>query len=147
MKNVATLETYEPLTREQSVDELIPTSSQQAPSAAPFPRKSVLSVFVDLQDATDAAQSLRAAGFEKQTIHVYESHELLEAVVLDRSPFNLVTSIDYDTYLREARRGRFFLAIRPDSHAQLEQIRAQLAPHHAYLARYIDTWTVTELLP
>jgi hypothetical protein len=147
MNDVATLETYEPLTREQLVVEQLPVSTKRTLPAAPFPRKFVLSVFVDLQDARQAALALRAAGFDEWGIHVLQSRDFVEAVAQDQSPFNLVTSIDYDIYLREASRGRSFLAVRPASYAQLKQIRDLLAPHHAYLAKYIDTWTLTELLP
>ncbi len=71
----------------------------------------------------------------------------MEAVAQDQSPFDIVTSMDYDLYLREASRGRPFLAVRLASYVQLKQIADLLAPHHAYLAKYIDTWTLTELLP
>ena len=141
MNYAATLETYEPLTLEE------PVSTKPTLPAAPFPRKYVHSVFVDLQDARQAAQALRAAGFDERDIHVLESRNFVEAVSQDQSPFNIVTSMDYDVYLREANRGRSFLAVRPASYAQLKQVRDLLAPHHAYLAKYIDTWTVTELLP
>jgi len=59
----------------------------------------------------------------------------------------LQSSMDYDVYLREARRGSSILAVRPASFAQLKQIRDLLVPHHAILAKYIDTWTAIELLP
>ena len=64
-----------------------------------------------------------------------------------RKRYELRGADDYDIYLREASRGRSFLAVRPASYAQLKQIRDLLAPHRAYLAKYIDTWTLTELLP
>lgn len=147
MNNMATLETYEPLTREQVVVEQLPVSTSWTLPAAPFPRKYVMSVFVDLQVARQAAQALRAAGFDERGIHVLQSREFVEAVAQDQSPFNIVTSIDYDRYRLEASRGRFFLAVRPTSYAQLQQVRDLLAPHHAYLANFIDTWTLTQLLP
>ena len=141
MNDIATLETYEPLVVEQ-----LPVSANRTLPAAPFPRKYILSVFVDLQDASQAAHALRAAGFDERSIHVLQRRDFVEAVAQDQSPFNLVTSIDYDFYLREASRERAFLAVRPAGYAQLKQIRDLLAQHHAYLARYIDTWTLTELL-
>ena len=146
MNDIATLETYEPLTREQVVVEQLPVSTSWTPAAS-FPHKYVLSVFVDLQDARQAAQALRAAGFDERGIQVLQSREFVEAVAQDQSPFNIVTSIDYDRYLREASRGRTFLAVYPAGYARLKQIRELLAPHHAYLANYIDTWTLTQLLP
>jgi hypothetical protein len=147
MNNVLTPETYEQLTNKQvHADHLQVTTERKLP-AIPFPRKYVLSVFVDLQDAMQAAQALRDAGFDEQGIHVLLGREFAEAVTQDQSPFHIVTSIDYDIYQREASRGRSFLAVRPASYAQLKEIRDLLAPHGAYLATYIDNLTLTELLP
>jgi hypothetical protein len=146
MINTTTLETYEQLTSEQVDVEQLPMTMERKLPAAPFPRKFVLSVFVDQQDARQAAYALLAAGFNERDIHILQSHEFVKSVTQDQSPFEIITSIDYDIYLREARRERFFLGVRPTSYRQLQQIRDLLAPHHAYLANYIDTWTVTELL-
>ena len=146
MNYTATLETYEQLTSEQVVVEQLPVSTKRRLPAAPFPRKYVLSVFADLQDARQAAYALRTAGFNERDIHILKSHEFVKSVAQDQSPFEIVTAIDYDIYLREARRERFFVAVRPTGYAQLKQVRDLLVPHHAYLAYYIDTWTKTELL-
>ena len=146
MMYTATLETYEQLTSEHVDVEHMPLSKERRLPPAPFPRKFVLSAFVDLQDARQAAYALCAAGFNAQDIHILQSHEFVKSVTQDQSPFEIITSIDYDIYLREARRERSFLAVRPTSYGQLNQIRDLLAPYHAYLANYIDTWTVTELL-
>jgi len=35
----------------------------------------------------------------------------------------------------------------PAMREQMKQVRDLLAPHHAHLMKYIDTWTVAELLP
>ena len=91
MNNVATLETYEPLTSEPLVVEQLPVSTKRTLPAAPFPRKYILSVFVDLQDARQAALALRAAGFDERGIHVLQHRDFVEAVAQDQSPFNLVT--------------------------------------------------------
>jgi len=147
MNYTATVETYEPLTSEQLIVEQPPVSTKRALPAGPFPRKYVHSVFVNLQDARQAALALRAAGFEEQNIHILQSRDFVEAVSRGHSPFDFLTSMDYDVYLREASRGRTFLAVRPVNYAQLKQIRDLLAPHRARLANYIDTWTLTELLP
>ena len=52
-----------------------------------------------------------------------------------------------DAYLHEAMRGHHILAVRLSSYEQMKQVRDLLAPHHAHLMKYIDTWTVSELLP
>ena len=146
MIDTTTLEAYEQVTREQVDRENILTPMERRLPAVPFPNKYVLSVFLDLPAALQAAYALSDAGFHKQEIHILQSHELVKAVAQDQSPFQIITSIDYDIYVREAHRGRFYLAVRPESYGQLNKIRDLLAPHGAYLANYIDTWTVTELL-
>lgn len=141
-----TLETYEQLAGERgSAEQLVLPAERRLP-ALPFPNKYVLSVFVDLSSALQAAYALSDAGFDKREIHVLQSHEFVKSVTQDQSPFQIITSIDHDIYVREAYRGRFFLAVRPSVYAQLNQIRDLLAQHHGYLANYIDTWTVTELI-
>jgi hypothetical protein len=70
MKYTTTIETYEPLTSEELVVEQVPMSTKRMLPATPFPRKYVHSVFADLQDATQAALALRAAGFDKGAIHL-----------------------------------------------------------------------------
>src|SRR5215467_1492619 len=99
MNNVATLETYEPFVSEELVVEQLPVSTKRTLPAALFPRKYVLSVFVDLQDSRQAARTLRAAGYDEQGIHVLQSRDFVEAVGQDQSPFNIFTSIDHDIYL------------------------------------------------
>ena len=146
MNNTATLEKYETLTSEQLAVEQLPVSRKRTLPSLPFPRKYVLSTFLELQNAKQAAHALLAAGFDERDTHVLQSFDFVDAVAQEQSPINLTTSMDYDIYLREASRGRSFLAVRPANYAQLKQIRDLLAPHGAYLARYIDTWTVTELL-
>jgi hypothetical protein len=86
MNNMATLETYEPMTRDQVIVEQLPVPASWTLPAAPFPRKYVLSVFVDLQDARQAALALSAAGFDERGIHVLQSRDFVEAVAQDQSP-------------------------------------------------------------
>jgi hypothetical protein len=146
MINTTTLETREQLTNEQVGVEQLPASLKRKLPATPFPRKFVLCVFLDIQEAMQAAFALSDAGFDSREIHILQSHEFVKSIMQDQSPFQIITSIDYDIYVREAHRGRFFLAVRPSNYGQLNQIRDLLALHHAFLANYIDTWTVTELL-
>jgi len=146
MMYTTTLETYEQLTGECASAERLALPKERRLPALPFPNKYVLSVFVDLSSALQAAYALSGAGFDKREIHILQSHEFVKSVSQDQSPFQIITSMDHDIYVREAHRGRFFLAVRPAGYAQLNQIRDLLAQHHAYLANYIDTWTVTELI-
>ena len=147
MNYTATLETYEPLTSEELIVEQSPVSTKRALPAGPFPRKYVHSVFANGQDARRAALALLAAGFDEKNIHILDSRAFVEAVSQGQSPFDFLTSMDYNVYLREASRGRTFVAVRSANYGQLKQIRDLLAPHHARLVNYIDTWTMTPLLP
>lgn len=114
-------------------------------NATPFPRKYIHSVFDTLQDAVQAKLALQAARYAARDIHLMTGREYMEA--LDRGQtFTEFLSGDDDTYLYEARRGRFIVAIRVYNHAQVEQVRDLLAPLHAHLIKYVDTWTVSELL-
>lgn len=115
--------------------------------ASPFPRKYVHSVFTSMDDAQQAAQALRASHIAESDMYLLDGRDFIEAVSRGQSPFGFLTSTVSDVYLNEAEQGRSFLAIRPASYGQLKQIRDLLAPHHAYLVRYIDTWAITELLP
>ncbi len=146
MMYTTTLETYEQLTSEYTSAEQLAAPIERKLPALPFPNKYVLTVFVDLSSALQAAYALSAAGFDKREIHILLSHEFVKSVSQDQSPFHIITSMDHDIYIREANRGRFFLAVRPSGYAQLNQIRDLLVQHHAYLANYIDSWTVTELI-
>jgi hypothetical protein len=127
--------------------EQITMSSQRTLPAAPFPRKYVHSVFDDLPDAMQAVQALRAAGYDARDIYIMSNWDYVEAVEGGQTLVNFLFSIDYDVYLQEARRGRHILAVRLYSYEQMKQMRDLLAPHHAHLMRYVDTWTVTQLLP
>jgi len=147
MRYAVSLERHETLTIEPIVVDQLSVPMKRTLPVAPFPRKYVHSVFADLQDAKQAAQTLHAAGFSERDIYVLEGRDFVEAVSQSQSPFGFLTSMDYDIYIREASRGCSFLAVRPAHYAQLKQITDLLAFHKAHLAKYIDTWTVAELLP
>jgi hypothetical protein len=131
----------------ESEQSQLSSASEQPVPASHFPREYVLAVFIKMQDARGAADSLRNAGFNGHEILVLESPDFVNAVGRDQLPSNIVTSASHDMYLLEANRGRAFLAVRPTSINQLMLIRDALAPHGAYLVRYIDTWSQSELLP
>ena len=122
-------------------------SHKQVRPAATFPNQYVLGTFITLQDAQQAADALRGAGFTDHEMHILEGPDFVEAISHDHSPLNIISSTIHDTYLPEVTRGRSFLAIRPASIEQLPQIRDLLLPHGAYLVKYVDAWSQRELIP
>lgn len=122
-------------------------ASRQALPASPFPRKYIHCVFDNMQDARQASLALFNAHYDAGDIHILTGREYVEAVERGQSLMAFLASHDLDTYLYESRRGHTILAVRIIRHEQLEQVRNLLAPHHAHLMKYIDTWTVSDLLP
>jgi hypothetical protein len=125
----------------------LPVSPEQTVPGAPFPHKYVHCVFDDLQDAGQAVQTLRASGFDAREIHLMRGWDYMEAVEQRQTLVSFFSSGDYDGYLREAHRGSYILAVHPSRQEQMKQVRDLLAPHGARLMKYIDTWTVADLLP
>ena len=122
-------------------------SPQRTLPSSPFPRKHVHCVFDDLQAAQQGAQALLAAGYDGRDIHVLASQDYVEAVERGQTLIGFLTSIDLDGYLYESRRGHHILAVRISRYEQMEQVRGLLAPRHAHLMKYVDTWAIVELLP
>lgn len=137
MNTITTLDTY----KEEFV------STARALPEAPFPRKHVHSVFDDLQDAVHAYLKLLEAGYDDKDIHILASDKYVEAVEQRQTLMSFLLSNDLDMYRQEARWGHHILVVRLSRYEQMKQIRGLLVPHHAHLMKYVDTWTVTELLP
>ncbi len=136
MNSTATIDTYEQLA----------LSSQQTLPTTPFPRKHVHCVFDNLQDAVQAYRILLEAGYDEKNIHILANKDYVEAVEQGETLISFLASIDLDVYLQEARRGHHILAVRLSRYEQREQVRDLLAPHHTHLMKYVDTWTVADLL-
>jgi len=132
-----TLDTYEQLM----------ASIQRTLPAAPFPRKHIHSVFDNLQDAVQASLILLKAGYESNDVHIMTSEDYMEEVERGQTLISFLASTDLDEYMHETRRGHHILAIRISGYEQMEQVRSLLAPHHAHLMKYVDTWTTVDLLP
>ncbi len=133
-------------------------SSQRIFPAAPFPRKYLHCVIDDLYHVVEAVHALRAAGYDAGDIHVMACWDFVEAFErrqrrqsrLSKALTRLCSFIDEgfgDAYLHEAVRGHHILAVRLYRKGQVEQVRDVLTLHYARLMKYVDTWTVTDLVP
>ena len=143
----------------ESEYELLPATSERTFPPAPFPRMYVHCVIDDLYYVVQAVHALRAAGSNARDIHVMACWDFVEAVErrqqrqqsrLSKMLKRLLSFFDEgfsDVYLHEALRGHHILMVRLSSNEQMEQVRDILARHDAYLIKYVDTWTVTDLSP
>ncbi len=139
---------------EQKQDEELTLPSQQEFPSDSYSEKYVHSVFENEQDAAQAVQALRAAGYDVEDIHLMLSQDYEQAVRKGNQPAtgeplsHVVPSLDYgvvDTYMNEARRGRHILSVRIANHDQIMQVRDILAQNHGELIKYIDTWAQADL--
>lgn len=135
------------MTDMQTQRQQVVVSTMRTFPAAPFPRKYIHSVFNNLEDAMHALLTLLVAGYDAKDIHIMTGHDLIEALEQSQTLISFLCSSDYDVYLNEGKRGRHILAVRLSNYEQIQQVRDLLAPHHAYLMKYIDTWTVAPLIP
>ena len=135
-----TQDTFEQLavSPEQTLERRLP--------ATPFPRRYVHSVFNNPEDAVQAFLTLLGAGYDGRDIRIMAGQDYEEAVERGQTLLSALTSNDLDDYLREARRGGHILAVRLYRYEQMLQVRDLLAPHHARHMKYIDTWTVAQLI-
>ena len=138
----------------QNQDEQLAVPSQHEFPADSYPQKYVHSVFDAQQDAAQAVQALKTAGYDTEDIHFMMSQSYEQAVQQgnqQRSGGTLsrfASSLDYglaDVYLNEARRGRHILSVRISNHDQIMQVRDILFQHHGQLIKYVDTWTQANL--
>jgi len=137
---------------------LLPATSERTFPPAPFPRMHVHCVIDDLYYVVQAVHALRADGSNARDIHVMACWDFVEAVErrqqqqshLSKMLKRLLSFFDEgfsDVYLHEALRGHHILMVRLSSNEQMEQVRDILARHDAYLIKYVDIWTVTDLSP
>jgi hypothetical protein len=142
----------------QDTYEQLPVSSQRTFPTAPFPRKYIHCVIDELEHVVQAFHTLRAAGYDPGDIHVMTCWDFVEAVErgyqrqsgLAKALTRFLSLMDGDfghVYLQEALRGRHFLAVRISRYEQMEQVRELLKLHYAHLMKYIDIWTISDLLP
>lgn len=133
----------------QNSKEPLSEQEEQALPEAPFPRKYILCVFDDLDDAKQAEQALQNAGIAGEDIYVLNGQQFTEAMTRAQSPWHVLSSLDNDAYVQHARHGRTILSVPFNGHEQeqMVQIRDLLIPYHARLMKYIDTWTTMDLIP
>jgi len=128
--------------------------SQQAYPPNTFPRKYVHCAIDDLRDAVQAVEALQAIGYDARDIALVACWDFAQALErsyqqqgsLSQAFAHFIDAGVDDVYRQEARRGHHILTVHLSSFEQIEQVRNLLAPHHAHLMKYVDTWTTADLI-
>jgi hypothetical protein len=128
--------------------------SQQAYPSNTLPRKYVHCAIDDLRDAVQAVEALQTIGYDARDISLVACWDFAEALersyqqqssLLQALPDFIDAGVD-NIYRQEASRGHHILTVHLCNFEQIEQVRNLLAPHHAHLMKYIDTWTTADLI-
>jgi nucleotide-binding universal stress UspA family protein len=122
------------------------------------PRRYLMAIIDDVQEAEDAVQALHRANLPPEDIRLFERHEIIEnAAHTERTRglrsriadvFQAVAS-DEDAhtmiYVEEALRGHVILNVYARTPEQAERIKDILVNHHARSIKYFGNWAITVL--
>jgi len=135
----------------------------QKTSGSSYPTNYIVCVFDDLEDARQALQAFREAGYEEDTVRLMDSQEAIakmQELEQNKNAFQRFFSsfqgatdeTGAEIYAFEAREGNHILyvracatSIRTCSTNEIGQIRAILAAHHARTVKFFGTWAVEDI--
>ena len=126
--------------------------------AAWYPKDYVVSVVDDLDEAEQAAEALRQAGFPAADVRLFRSEEIvgaLRAIAANRNVFQRIGAAiqrelteegaankDYDA---DALAGRHILTVLAAEPDEIERARKVLVEHGARRIMHYKRWTITDL--
>jgi hypothetical protein len=130
----------------------------QTPGGSLYPKNYVVGIIDDLQEAQEAEQAFKQAGYDAQNIRLMESHEAVEkAQDLEEgknwfqrflSSFqNTTDETGSDIYQRAAQQGKQILHVRADSQEDVDKISALMMRYHAHAVKFFGTWSVADVPP
>ena len=123
-----------------------------------YPTNYVVGVIDDLQEAQQAEQAFKQAGYDAQKIRLMEGHEATEKVQeLEEgknwfqhflSSFqNSTDETGSDVYQLAAQQGKQILHVRADSQADVDKISALMMRYHAHAVKFFGSWSVSDIPP
>lgn len=128
-----------------------------------YPTNYIVCVFDDLDDAREALQDLRAAGYEDETVRLMDAQETLAKIQeLEQkknrfqrffSSFQGATDeTGAEVYRFEAREGHHILyvracasSIRTCSTREISRICVTLKRYHGHTVKFFGTWAVEDI--
>jgi len=132
---------------------------QQVHATLPFPSKHVVGVFDSLQEGEQAIQELLDAGYHVQDITFILGQDYPSALqehlrqegLFWRMMHQLQVTTDEgsigELFKAAARQGSYIIAISVPQRGHVTEVSALLFKHRARLVKYIDTWSVEDLVP
>lgn len=130
----------------------------QSPSGSWYPKGYVVGVIDGLQEAQEARQAFRKAGYTAEEIRLMESKETLQKaqeLEEDKNPLQRLLSSFQDTtdetgahiYQLEAQKGNHILYVRADREEEVDKIAALMQCYHAHAVKYFGSWSVADIPP
>ena len=130
----------------------------QSASGALYPKNYVVGIIDDLQEARQAVQAFKQAGYDADEIRLMESGEVVERAQKteeQKNPLQRVLSSFQDTtdetgahiYQAAARQGKHVLHVRADSQEEVDKISALMQQYHAHAVKFFGPWSVADVPP
>ena len=123
-----------------------------------YPKNYVVGIIDDLQEAQQAEQAFKEAGYDAQQIRLMESHEVLEKthdLEEGKNWFQRFLSSFQGTtdetgahiYQLAAQQGKQVLHVRADSEKDVDKISALMMRYHAHAVKFFGSWSVSDVPP
>jgi hypothetical protein len=130
----------------------------QTSSGAFYPKNYVVGVIDNLQEAREAEEAFKQAGYDASEIRLMESQEAMEkAEELDQEKnwLQRVLSSFQDTtdetgvhiYQLAAQQGKQILHVHARSQEDVDRISALMMRFHAHTVKFFSPWSVSDVPP
>lgn len=130
----------------------------QSSSGAFYPKNYVVGIIDDREQARQARQAFKDAGYEANEIRLMESQEAQQKVQqldeeknwLQRILSSFQDTSDEtgaDVYQRAAQQGKQVLYVRAHSQDEVDKISALMQRYHAHTVKFFGSWSVADIPP
>jgi hypothetical protein len=130
----------------------------QTASGALYPKNYVVGIIDDLQEAQQAEQAFKDAGYDAESVRLMEGSEVLDkAQELEENKnwFQRFLSSFQDTtdetganiYQAAAKQGKQVLHVHANSEQDVDKISALMMRYHAHAVKFFGNWAVSDVPP
>lgn len=130
----------------------------QTTSGALYPKNYVVGIIDNHQEAQQAAQAFREAGYDASEVRLMEGHDVLQKAQqleeeknwLQRFLSSFQDSSDETgahIYQVAAKQGKHVLHIRANSPEDVDKISALMQRYHAHTVKFFGSWSVADIPP